>query len=368
MLLRGKYASAKLFQANRAYRAQKPMEVTVQAGDLVGVIQQKDPMGDGNRWYVDIGLMQGFLPCSALSTIGEDQAEESNLYPNNSRTNTWDRRKYCSKDREAASDLNKIDSTTYENESGISKVQEDRNNLESAMTQSKHEHQYRSSESFDVNISHETSNDGFENGGTNTEVITTEAVVHAYDDVAPDESHPDDNTKETKAHPVRKAPDPPTEGKSMKNEPPDERSEQLEEAHTVRNNEKIETVSENDENNADSGKDISHEQQGDQEEIYGTNEVMDDELEKGSAITVNSNSSGNSNSNDYSTNAQVGHDTDIERTGSHHSYEEIPPSEANSEVRVNILNETKKQGFLIVFQSSKYLVTCFSTLFSLPKT
>ena len=344
MLLRGKYASAKLFQANRSYRAQKPMEVTVQAGDLVGVIQQKDPMGDGNRWYVDIGLMQGFLPCSALSTIGEDQAEESNLYPNNSRTNTWDRRKYCSKDREAASDLNKIDSTTYENESGISKVQEDRNNLESAMTQSKHEHQYRSSESFDVNISHETSNDAIENGGTNTEVITTEAVVHAYDDVAPDESHPDDNTKETKAHPVRKAPDPPTEGKSMKNEPPDERSEQLEEAHTVRNNEKIETVSENDENNADSGKDISHEQQGDQEEIYGTNEVMDDELEKGSAITVNSNSSGNSNSNDYSTNAQVGHDTDIERTGSHHSYEEIPPSEANSEVRVNILNETKKQG------------------------
>ena len=344
MLLRGKYASAKLFQANRSYRAQKPMEVTVQAGDLVGVIQQKDPMGDGNRWYVDIGLMQGFLPCSVLSTIGEDQAEESNLYPNNSRTNTWDRRKYCSKDREAASDLNKIDSTTYENESGISKVQEDRNNLESAMTQSKHEHQYRSSESFDVNISHETSNDAIENGGTNTEVITTEAVVHAYDDVAPDESHPDDNTKETKAHPVRKAPDPPTEGKSMKNEPPDERSEQLEEAHTVRNNEKIETVSENDENNADSGKDISHEQQGDQEEIYGTNEVMDDELEKGSAITVNSNSSGNSNSNDYSTNAQVGHDTDIERTGSHHSYEEIPPSEANSEVRVNILNETKKQG------------------------
>lgn len=365
MLLRGKYASAKLFQANRAYRAQKPMEVTVQAGDLVGVIQQKDPMGDGNRWYVDVGLMQGFLPCSALSTIGEDQAEESNSNPNNNRTNTWDRRKYCSNDREVASDLNKIDSTTYENESSISKVQEDRNNTESAMTQSKHEHQYRSSESFDVQISHETSNDAIENSDKNTEVITTEAVVHAYDDVAPDESHPDDNTKEIKAHPVRKAPDPPTAGKSMKNEPPEEHSEQLEEADTVQNGEKVKTVSERDENNAESGKDISHEQQGDQEEIYGTNEIMDDELEKGSAITVNSNSSCNSNSNDYSTNAQVGHDTDIERTGSHHSYEEIPPSEANSEVSVNILNKIKN---IIVFQSSKYLLTCFSTLFSLPKT
>ena len=338
MLLRGKYASAKLFQANRAYRAQKPMEVTVQAGDLVGVIQQKDPMGDGNRWYVDIGLMQGFLPCSVLSTIGEDQAEESNVNPNNSRTNTWDRRKYCSKDREAASDLNKIDSTTYENES-ISKVQEDRNNLENTMTQSKHEHQYRSSESFDV--SHETSNATMENSGPNTEVITTEAVVHAYDDVAPDESHPDDNTIEIKAHPVRKAPEPPTAGKSMKTQPSEGTPEQLEEVHTIQNGEKVETVSENDENNADSSKDTSHEQQGDQEEIYGTNEGMDDELEKGSAITVNSNSSGNSNSNDYSTNAQVGHDTDIERTGSHHSYEEIPPSEANSEVSVKILYKTK---------------------------
>ena len=337
MLLRGKYASAKLFQANRAYRAQKPMEVTVQAGDLVGVIQQKDPMGDGNRWYVDIGLMQGFLPCSALSTIGEDQAEESDSNPNNNSTNTWDRRKYCSKDKEAESDLNKIDSTTYENES-ISKVKEDRNTTESAMTQSKHEHQYRSSESFDVEISHETSNDAMENSGTKTDVIITEAVVHAYDDVAPDESHPDNNTKEIKAHPVRKAPDPPTAGISMKNEPSEEHPEQLEEAHIVQNNEKIEIVSNNDENNEDCDKDISHEQQGDQEEIYGTNEVMDDELEKGSAITVNSNSSGNSNSNDYSTNAQVGHDTDIERTGSHHSYEEIPPSEANSEVRVILQN------------------------------
>ena len=95
------------------------------------------------------------------------------------------------------------------------------------MTQSKHEHQYRSSESFDV--SHETTNDAIENTHTNTEVITTEAVVHAYDDVAPDESHPDDNTIEIKAHPVRKAPEPPTAGKSMKTQPSEETPEQLEE-------------------------------------------------------------------------------------------------------------------------------------------
>ena len=69
-----------------------------------------------------------------------------------------------------------------------------------------------------------------------------------------------------------------------------------------------------------------------QDDIYGVTTDIGEEVEKGSSITVNSNSSGNTNSNDYSTNAQVGQDTDIERTGSHHSYEEIPPSEANSEV------------------------------------
>ena len=73
MLLRGKYAAAKLFQANQNYNTIKHMEVSVQAGDLVGVIQQKDPMGDGTRWYVDIGTLQGFLPAHVLSSIGANQ-------------------------------------------------------------------------------------------------------------------------------------------------------------------------------------------------------------------------------------------------------------------------------------------------------
>ena len=54
------------------YRAQKQMELSVQAGDLVGVLQKKDPMGDVSRWYVDNGSdIDGFVPSRVLMPIGK---------------------------------------------------------------------------------------------------------------------------------------------------------------------------------------------------------------------------------------------------------------------------------------------------------
>ncbi len=47
------------------------------AGDLVGVIQQKDPMGSRDRWFVDNGLTQGFVPSRVLGAIGENNHEET---------------------------------------------------------------------------------------------------------------------------------------------------------------------------------------------------------------------------------------------------------------------------------------------------
>ena len=70
--LRAKYASANLYQAKQVYRAQKQMELSVQAGDLVGVLQKKDPMGDVSRWYVDNGSdIDGFVPSRVLMPIGK---------------------------------------------------------------------------------------------------------------------------------------------------------------------------------------------------------------------------------------------------------------------------------------------------------
>ena len=70
--LRGKYASAKLFQSNQLYTPTDALDIAINPGDLVGVIQKKDPMGNTKRWFVDNGLTQGFLPAEILNPIGDD--------------------------------------------------------------------------------------------------------------------------------------------------------------------------------------------------------------------------------------------------------------------------------------------------------
>lgn len=70
--LRGKYAAVKLYQSQQLYMPKDPLDIAINPGDLVGVIQKKDPMGSTNRWFVDNGLTQGFLPASILNPIGDD--------------------------------------------------------------------------------------------------------------------------------------------------------------------------------------------------------------------------------------------------------------------------------------------------------
>ena len=331
MLLRGKYASAKLFQANQKHVASKHMEVSVQAGDLVGVIQQKDPMGDGTRWYVDIGTLQGFLPSHVLCSIGADQ-ESVSMEGSNSKSNysEADQKHYSSSNSNPLStQQHNIDSNTNENE-GIS-VLNDIKEVSEADYQSEIEHsdEWSSSNQHGAETIYDTkSNLG---DGNDNDVITTEAVVHAYDDVAPDETY-NESTKNTQAQPVRKAPAPPMQKPT--NEDCPEGADETDEL-VVSNEEEGNYISSHDvqrDGLSEEVKNSTQEKIESQEDIYGVTTDVGDEVEKGSSITVNSNSSGNTNSNDYSTNAQVGQDTDIERTGSHHSYEEIPPSEANSEV------------------------------------
>nr|XP_009861636.1 dynamin-binding protein-like [Ciona intestinalis] len=42
------------------------VELAVNTGDIVGVMKTQDPMGNTQRWFVDNGASQGFLPCSIL--------------------------------------------------------------------------------------------------------------------------------------------------------------------------------------------------------------------------------------------------------------------------------------------------------------
>ena len=69
--LRGKYAASKLCQANKNFIPSNQFEIGVSCGDLLGVVQQKDPMGSRSRWFCDNGVSQGFVDASVLVPLGQ---------------------------------------------------------------------------------------------------------------------------------------------------------------------------------------------------------------------------------------------------------------------------------------------------------
>ncbi|KAF6025863.1 DNMBP [Bugula neritina] len=64
-LLCTKYPS-KLYVVAANYHPSDTMELALHQGDLIGVIQQKDPMGNDSRWYVDNGAGMGFIQRSHI--------------------------------------------------------------------------------------------------------------------------------------------------------------------------------------------------------------------------------------------------------------------------------------------------------------
>lgn len=78
-LLRGRYAATKLYQANQDFIPSNQFEIGVSCGDLLGVIQQKDPMGSRLRWFCDNGVSQGFVDASILVPLGHASPESSNV-------------------------------------------------------------------------------------------------------------------------------------------------------------------------------------------------------------------------------------------------------------------------------------------------
>ncbi|XP_071852019.1 dynamin-binding protein-like isoform X3 [Apostichopus japonicus] len=62
-----RYPADRLVRASCEFIAKEPMELSVNKGDLVAIIKQQDPSGGGDRWYVDNGVSQGFVPSSVLS-------------------------------------------------------------------------------------------------------------------------------------------------------------------------------------------------------------------------------------------------------------------------------------------------------------
>merc|ERR1712098_1031385 len=80
-LLMGKYGSSKLYSvAQDCDGSHNDLDLGVKKGDLVGVIQNKDPLGNRERWFCDIGSSKGFIQASMLTMFNDtdvDQEDES---------------------------------------------------------------------------------------------------------------------------------------------------------------------------------------------------------------------------------------------------------------------------------------------------
>jgi len=79
--LRGLYTAAKLYQTTKEIVPTNQFEIGLSCGDLLGVIQQKDPMGDKSRWFCDNGDSQGFVDTSFLVPLGVTSADSEENKP-----------------------------------------------------------------------------------------------------------------------------------------------------------------------------------------------------------------------------------------------------------------------------------------------
>ncbi|XP_068160801.1 dynamin-binding protein isoform X3 [Antennarius striatus] len=61
-----RYGPDKLYQADRNFNAAQDLDISIQEGDLVGVIKQQDPMGSSSRWLIDNGATKGFVYSSFI--------------------------------------------------------------------------------------------------------------------------------------------------------------------------------------------------------------------------------------------------------------------------------------------------------------
>lgn len=79
-LLREKYTADKLYVVVEDVASTSILEVDATRGTLIGVIKKQDPMGDTARWYVDTGVIQGFLPSQKLRPV-QRQTQVTNHDP-----------------------------------------------------------------------------------------------------------------------------------------------------------------------------------------------------------------------------------------------------------------------------------------------
>ncbi|KAM4673574.1 rho guanine nucleotide exchange factor 38 [Amazona ochrocephala] len=76
------YSTEVLYQAKRKCNATQEFDIDLHEGELVGVVEQKDPFGSMSRWLVDTGILKGYVYSSFLrpynpAKVQKDMGETS---------------------------------------------------------------------------------------------------------------------------------------------------------------------------------------------------------------------------------------------------------------------------------------------------
>ena len=75
-LVTGKYPRSQVYLVTRTcLGASSELELGVREGDVLGVLQQKDPLGRRDRWFCDNGAAKGFVSADCLVQHSEEKEE-----------------------------------------------------------------------------------------------------------------------------------------------------------------------------------------------------------------------------------------------------------------------------------------------------
>ncbi|XP_008117405.2 rho guanine nucleotide exchange factor 38 [Anolis carolinensis] len=70
------YNSDLLYQAKRKYNATQELDIDLYEGEVIAVVEQKDPFGSTSRWLVDTGFLKGYVYSSFLKPYNPAKAQK----------------------------------------------------------------------------------------------------------------------------------------------------------------------------------------------------------------------------------------------------------------------------------------------------
>ncbi|XP_044769024.1 rho guanine nucleotide exchange factor 38 [Neomonachus schauinslandi] len=70
------YSKEELYQAKRKCNATQEYDINLLEGELVAVVEQKDPLGSTSRWLVDTGIIKGYVYSSFLKPYSPEKARK----------------------------------------------------------------------------------------------------------------------------------------------------------------------------------------------------------------------------------------------------------------------------------------------------